>query len=74
MKACVQPQGAVVSLQSKQSEGCTRRWRSVVVVTNSFHQLRSYLTFRCAVQQSSPQDRQVQASACSTALLTISVM
>ena len=35
------------------------------MVTNSFHQLRSYLTFRCAVQQSLPKDRQVQASASS---------
>lgn len=36
------------------------RWRSLVVVTNSFHQLRSYLVFRCAVRQSLPGDRQPQ--------------
>ena len=38
-----------------------RRWQSLVVVTNSFHQLRSFLTFQCAVRQSQPQHRQMKA-------------
>ena len=34
-----------------------------MVVTNRFHQLRSYLTFRCAVRQRVPHERQLQACA-----------
>ena len=37
------------------------RWQSLVVVTNSFHQLRSFLTFQCAVRQSQPQHRRIKA-------------
>ena len=32
-----------------------------MVVTSRFHQLRSYLTFRCAVRQRVPHERQLQA-------------
>lgn len=38
-----------------------RRWQSLVIVTNSFHQLRSFLTFQCAVRQSQPHHRQMKA-------------
>ena len=32
-----------------------------MVVTSRFHQLRSYLTFRCAVRQRPPHERPLQA-------------
>ena len=45
-----------------------RRWQSLVVVTNSFHQLRSFLTFQCAVRQSQPRHRQMKACSMAVAL------
>lgn len=38
------------------------RWKSIVVVTNPFHQFRSYWTFRCAVQ-TLPPDRRMKVMA-----------
>ena len=35
-----------------------------MVVTSRFHQLRSHLTFRCAVRQRLPAARQPQARPC----------
>lgn len=34
-----------------------------MVATSRFHQLRSYLTFRCAVRQRMPHKRKLQAHA-----------
>ena len=51
-------QKGLLSLDGLFAEG---RWRTAVVVTSRFHQLRSYLTFRCAVRQRMPHARQLQA-------------
>ena len=45
------------------------RWKSAVVVTSAFHQLRSYLTFRCAVRQSLPPEQRMKVA--EPALLTM---
>lgn len=74
LKITVQPRGCCCESWVGIPRFVSRRLRSIVVVTNSFHQLRSYLAFRCAVQQSLPKDRQVQASASSILYHTTSVI
>lgn len=37
-----------------------RRWKSVVVATNPFHQFRAYRTFECASKQTLPPDERPQ--------------
>ncbi|KAK9823018.1 hypothetical protein WJX81_007764 [Elliptochloris bilobata] len=55
-------ENAVLSLDVAQQHVVPEldRWRTAVVVTSRFHQLRSYLTFRCALRQRLPRARRPQ--------------